>query len=62
MIMGELTFEEINRVVIHLLKSIQLETCGSNPNHLMNLQIVESLRHHLLHCQGTQYILEQHTK
>ncbi|KAG5871862.1 hypothetical protein JTB14_027740 [Gonioctena quinquepunctata] len=36
-ILGELTFEEIDRAEIHLLRSIQLETFGSNPNHLKNL-------------------------
>ncbi|KAG5868287.1 hypothetical protein JTB14_002442 [Gonioctena quinquepunctata] len=40
-ILGELTFEEIDRAEIRLLKSIQLETFGSNPNHLKNLQITE---------------------
>ncbi|KAG5860626.1 hypothetical protein JTB14_024444 [Gonioctena quinquepunctata] len=40
-ILGELTFEEIDRAEIRLLKSIQLETFGSNPNHLENLQITE---------------------
>ncbi|KAG5870844.1 hypothetical protein JTB14_029550 [Gonioctena quinquepunctata] len=39
--MGELTFEEIDRAEIRLLKSIQLETFGSKPNHLKNLQITE---------------------
>ncbi|KAG5876550.1 hypothetical protein JTB14_021456 [Gonioctena quinquepunctata] len=40
-ILGELTFEEIDTAEIRLLKSIQLETFGSNPNHLKNLQITE---------------------
>ncbi|KAG5899047.1 hypothetical protein JTB14_000071 [Gonioctena quinquepunctata] len=38
-ILEELTFEEIERAEIHLLKSIWVETFGSNPNHLRNLQI-----------------------
>ncbi|KAG5879623.1 hypothetical protein JTB14_005190 [Gonioctena quinquepunctata] len=40
-LLGELTFEGIDRAEIRLLKFVQLETSGGYPNHLKNLQITE---------------------